>query len=334
MNGDMVDNEFRELADNAPVMIWRARTDKLCDWFNQPWRDFSGKNLDQLFGYGWADDVHPDDLNRCVGIYETAFDARQTFSMPYRLKRHDGIYRWFLDNGAAFYREGEFAGYFGSCIDITEQRELQEHQQVLLAELNHRVKNNLQLIISFLQLSKIRADGQEAKDLLQAAIGRIKGVGAIQDELHKNVSGMIDLGEYLPSLARTALTVESNGSATLLAETQSVRVPFQTASNLGLIVNELVTNSIKHAGAAAQGTVILRVAKIDAGAVEISVADRGPGFSADTPTDSSPAVARGHGLIDALTRRCGGTLVRENRGGAVVRITIPMNELEAGATEC
>ena len=56
---EMVDLEFRELANNAPVMIWRARTDKLCDWFNKPWQDFSGKTQEQLFGYGWAEDVHP-----------------------------------------------------------------------------------------------------------------------------------------------------------------------------------------------------------------------------------------------------------------------------------
>ena len=91
--------------------------------------------------------------------------------MPYRLRRHDGVYRWFLDNGAPFYRNGQFAGYFGSCIDITEQREYEERQRTLLAELNHRVRNNLQLIMSFLQLSKLRAKTDEAKTLLTGAMG-------------------------------------------------------------------------------------------------------------------------------------------------------------------
>ena len=66
---EMGEREFRELADNAPVMIWRSRPDKECDWFNKPWRDFSGKTQEQLFGYGWAEDVHPDDFERCVAIY-------------------------------------------------------------------------------------------------------------------------------------------------------------------------------------------------------------------------------------------------------------------------
>jgi PAS domain S-box-containing protein len=112
---------FRELADFAPVMIWRAGTDKLCDWFNKPWLDFVGRTMEQELGNGWAEGVHEDDFARCLQIYTTSFDARQSFSMIYRLRRRDGEFRYILDNGAPFYRSGTFAGYFGSCIDVTEQ---------------------------------------------------------------------------------------------------------------------------------------------------------------------------------------------------------------------
>src|SRR3712207_1756569 len=115
--GDIA-HQFRELADNAPVMIWRAGPDKLCDFFNKPWLDFTGRTLEQEIGNGWTEGVHPDDLDRCLSTYVEAFDARREFSMDYRLRRHDGEYRWVLDNGRPFYRAGnEFAGYFGSCID-------------------------------------------------------------------------------------------------------------------------------------------------------------------------------------------------------------------------
>ncbi|MES2819996.1 MAG: histidine kinase dimerization/phosphoacceptor domain -containing protein [Pseudomonadota bacterium] len=330
---DLGELEFRELADNAPVMIWRAGADKLCDWFNKPWQVFAGKSLEQLLGYGWAEDVHPEDLERCVSIYESAFDARTTFTMPYRLRRNDGEYRWFLDNGAPFYRNGVFAGYFGSCVDITEQRDIQEHQRVLLAELNHRVKNNLQLIISFLQLSKIRAEGDEAKALMQAAISRVYGVGVVQDELHKHKTGLVDLGEYLPDLARTLLNVESAGAATLEARTQCVRVPFQLASNLGLIVNELMINAIKH-GQGATGTVRLQVLQPEPDLLEIAVGDSGDGFSpAMLALDAPPAAVRGLGLIDALARRCNARVERSNQNGARVRLVMPIPALPASANE-
>jgi PAS domain S-box-containing protein len=112
---------FRELADFAPVMIWRASTDKLCDWFNKPWLDFVGRTMEQELGNGWAEGVHKDDFGRCLQVYTTSFDARKNFSMIYRLRRHDGEFRYILDNGAPFYRSGTFAGYFGSCIDVTDQ---------------------------------------------------------------------------------------------------------------------------------------------------------------------------------------------------------------------
>lgn len=317
----MGEREFRELADNAPVMIWRSRTDKLCDWFNKPWEEFVRKTPDQLFGYGWAEDVHPDDFERCVAIYNTAFDARESFTMPYRLRRHDGVYRWFLDNGAPFFRNGEFAGYFGSCIDITEQRDLEEHQRLLLAELNHRVKNNLQLIIAFLQLSKNRADGEEAKTLLQGAISRIHGVGAVQNELHKYTSGIVDLADYLPSLARSVLAIERGEDSTLTTEAQSVKVSFQTASNLGLIVNELVINAIKHGQV---NRIFLTVRRPEPGMAEICIADQGPGFSENDLTSSTPrGGAKGRELVDALARACEATVTRRNLNGAQVCLRFP-----------
>lgn len=251
---DMGEQEFRELADNAPVMIWRSDIDKQCDWFNKPWIDYAGRTMEELLGFGWAEDVHPDDYDRCVEIYVTAFDAREPFTMPYRLRRKDGVYRWFLDNGAPYFRNGQFAGYFGSCIDITEQRDLQEHQQVLLAELNHRVKNNLQLVIAFLQLAGARAVGQEVREVrevVDATINRILGVGLVQEYLHQSKTGQVDLSEYLVSLGEAVLASEGSDTAKLLVEMDSLWVSFPLASNLGLVLNELITNSIKHGGPSA-----------------------------------------------------------------------------------
>jgi PAS domain S-box-containing protein len=118
---------FRRMADAAPVLIWISDTTKACTWFNKWWLDFTGRSMEQLANSGWADGVHADDLDRCLHIYNTHFDARKPFSMDYRLRRNDGEYRWVLDNGLPrFDSDGKFAGYVGSCIDITERHQIEE----------------------------------------------------------------------------------------------------------------------------------------------------------------------------------------------------------------
>jgi PAS domain S-box-containing protein len=115
------EERFRIVADAAPVLIWMAGMDKLCTFFNKPWLEFTGRTLEQELGNGWAEGVHPDDLEWCLTIYTESFDARQPFVMQYRLRRHDGEYRWLSDQGVPrFDAQGDFTGYIGSCIDVTE----------------------------------------------------------------------------------------------------------------------------------------------------------------------------------------------------------------------
>ncbi|MGZ5523624.1 MAG: CHASE domain-containing protein [Methylomonas sp.] len=128
------EKRFRTVADAAPVLIWLADTDKGCFWFNKGWLNFTGRSLDQEQGNGWAEGVHPDDFQRCLDIYISHFDRREAFRMDYRLKRHDGVYRWIHDNGVPrFDGNGNFLGYIGSCVDITEQKialeQLQETEE-------------------------------------------------------------------------------------------------------------------------------------------------------------------------------------------------------------
>jgi PAS domain S-box-containing protein len=121
-----LDSRFCEIMDAAPVMIWVSGTNKDCVWFNRPWLNFTGRSMKEELGNGWAQGVHEQDLNQCLQTYVTRFDAREDFRLIYRLRRHDGEYRWIDDTGIPrFARDGSFLGYIGSCVDIHEQREIQ-----------------------------------------------------------------------------------------------------------------------------------------------------------------------------------------------------------------
>ncbi len=115
--------KFREMADSAPMFIWLCGTDKQCTFVNQSWLDFTGRTLKEELGFGWSDRIHPDDHERSLEIYTSAFDAREPFSMEYRHRRHDGEYHWILDQGVPrIAASGGFQGYIGSCTDITDRK--------------------------------------------------------------------------------------------------------------------------------------------------------------------------------------------------------------------
>ncbi len=125
------EQKLRVVTDAAPVMIWMSGTDKLCFYFNKSWLDFVGRTLEQEMGNGWAENVHPDDVNHCVQIYVTSFDARQPFEMEYRLRHRSGQYRWILNHGVPrFGPDGTFEGYVGGCLDIHDKKEAVERTRI------------------------------------------------------------------------------------------------------------------------------------------------------------------------------------------------------------
>src|SRR4051812_14398653 len=125
MQRKLADSERRlhVTLDSAPLMVWMAGHDRLRHYFNRGWLAFTGRSLEEESGGGWTGRVHPDDLSRCMVAYARSFEAREPFSMEFRLRRHDGEYRWVLDNGVPrLESDGSFAGYVGAAVDVTKQK--------------------------------------------------------------------------------------------------------------------------------------------------------------------------------------------------------------------
>ena len=187
------EERFRNLANTAPVMIWVSGPDKLCTFFNTAWLAFTGRSMEAECGNGWAAGVHPADLDRCVDHYSSSFDAREEFQMEYRLRRADGQYRWVLDNGVPrFERGGTFAGYVGSCIDITDLKRAQEEAiarqkleslGVLANGIAHDFNNLLGAILASTELAAAEsAEGQSpAEELEQIRTASIRGAEIVRE---------------------------------------------------------------------------------------------------------------------------------------------------------
>ncbi|HVR70667.1 MAG TPA: ATP-binding protein [Vicinamibacteria bacterium] len=131
------ESRFRIMADSAPVKVWMAPPDGLRDWFNARWLRFTGRTPMQEAGHGWLEGLCPDDRASWQAAWQAAFDRRAGFEAEYRLRRHDGEYRWLLDIGQPrFAADGSFAGYIGSAVDVTERRR-QQDRLLVLAETSH-----------------------------------------------------------------------------------------------------------------------------------------------------------------------------------------------------
>lgn len=114
-------DDFRLMADCAPVMIWVSGPDRKCVYVNRPWLEFTGRMLEEALQHGWSEAIHPEDRDRVLGVYERAFAAIEPFELEYRLRRHDGWYRWLHDKGVPVVVDGELNGFIGSCLDITDR---------------------------------------------------------------------------------------------------------------------------------------------------------------------------------------------------------------------
>jgi PAS domain S-box-containing protein len=130
---------FQRLADGAPVMIWMSGSDMGCFYFNRAWLEFRGRTLQQEFGNGWAEGVHPEDMERCVQHYINCFQRRVPFAMSYRLQHHTGEYRWILDRGAPHWSaDGEFLGFYGGCAETPAEAAVERIAQ--LREALHQMR--------------------------------------------------------------------------------------------------------------------------------------------------------------------------------------------------
>jgi PAS domain S-box-containing protein len=345
------EERFRTVANAAPVMIWMSGTDKLCNFFNKGWLDFTGRTMEQELRNGWAEGVHTDDLEHCLEIYGSSFDARQPFTMEYRLRRNDGEYRWVLDSGIPrFGSDGTFLGYIGSCFDITERRQSELDHQLqnmelarvgrvalmgeLAASLAHEVNNPIGAMVTNANagqrmiaggnveneelsdlLADIVADGHRAREVIEGIRNMVRK--------EKTTRALVRVDEIIRDLLRivkadaltrkVALTTEIDSKAgSVMADRVQL---LQVLLNLTLNAFEamsVIRSNARH--------LVIRADRNGEGEVLLRVRDSGPGFPSGIvdqlfePFFSTKVGGTGMGLAIArsIIEAHGGTLSGEN----------------------
>jgi two-component system CheB/CheR fusion protein len=297
-------------------MIWRSGVDAKCDYFNDTWLAFTGRTMAQEMGDGWAEGVHADDLKACVDYYLDHFQRRQPFEMEYRLRRHDGVFRWIFDRGVPYADDrGEFAGFIGSCVDVDDRRRAQDarqkhdHEQLALARefehwilaiVSHDIRNPLGAIDTSAQLLATCAGRDEQMRRIAERIGRSAAritniVGDLLDLSRERHGGGIPVAlrptdlamlcrEVADEIATFAterkISVECDGPATGLWDSHRLT---QALSNL-------VGNAVKHGAPGAP--IGVRVHSDDVHAI-VEVHNDGAIPGEILPTLFQPFAARG-----------------------------------------
>jgi PAS domain S-box-containing protein len=269
------DDAFRDLADSVPLMMWRADAGGRVVDVNAAWTSFTGRGAEACRGEGWLDGVHADDREARAAALADALPEARSFAVEYRMRRHDGAERWLLDTARPLVREGRLVGYVGSCVDITERRANEAaaeaalaEKEALLAEIYHRVRNNLQIMVSLIGLYG-RAAPEACRPSFDAVGQRVRAIALVQQHLHETTHlASIDLRDYLQRLAtglgqlhragRISVTVRGRDTGT---------VEPRIANALGMILAELVAESLDAAADDATCTVAVETARDAAGLV-------------------------------------------------------------------
>jgi PAS domain S-box-containing protein len=348
------ETRFRTMADHAPVLLWMAGADGRCNFFNQGWLEFTGRPLARELGSGWAEGVHFEDLQNTMHVYLAAFVQRRPFHMEYRLRRADGEYRWILDSGVPRYGP-EFEGYVGSCIDITALKnaqkmmsqfnlELEERvrrrtgeldaalrdKEVLMHEIHHRVKNNLQVISSLLNL-QVRhfagtstPDVQRVRDAFLDCQGRVHSIALVHQNLSQTTHlARLDMSGYLGELVSMILNA-IGGAPNVQVETDvnPLWLGLDQAVPCGLLVHELLTNALKHAFRnGRRGKVRLALQRQPPRSLSLTVEDDGVGMAPTLNLDRPPSM--GLELVTALARQLRADLRIDREGGTAFRLVFP-----------
>lgn len=323
---------FRTVADSAPVLLWMAETDKQYNFVNRSWLRFTGRTFAQELGNGRTTGIHPEDLSFYLDSYNNAFDAREGFQMEYRLRRADGEYRWILDTGRPrFLPDGSFAGYIGSCFDISDRRELEKLKDEFVSVVSHELRTPLTSIQGALDLlaggalverpdyaQRMLKIGAKNADRLVRLINDILDIERIESGKVIMLKQACDVAHMMTAAVDTVADVARQAEVKLEVTPLSARVWADPDRIVQVLIN-LLSNAIKFSDSSSTVWLTAEIDSDDTSQVIFQVRDRGRGI----PEQKLETVFGRFQQVDASdSRKKGGT----GLGLAICRSIVQHND--------
>jgi PAS domain S-box-containing protein len=320
------EQRYRFLADAMPQIVWTGQPDGGLDYYNQRWYDYTGMTFEQTKDWGWQPVLHPDDLQQCLERWTKAVHTGEIYETEYRFKKgEDGTYRWHLGRALPMKDSaGKIVLWAGTCTDIDDQKRTEDQikislkdKEVLLKEIHHRVKNNLQIISSLLNLQSGYIKDEQTLEILHQCENRVASMALIHEQLYQSTDlARIDFSNYIQNLAANLFSSYAfrADAITLKVNVDNVFLGVDAAVPCGLIINELVSNSLKYAfPSGKEGEIRIEIHAEKGSHLVLSVCDNGIGFPKDLDIKNTESL--GLQIVTALTNQLAGTIeLNRNKG--------------------
>ncbi len=327
---------LRSMADAMPHIVWTAGDDGEVNYHNRQWSGFVGA-CSEFVPRSWVSVVHPDEIDQVTAAWQKAVVSREPFEMQCRLLDcRDGAHRWYLVR--AVYSDSGMESWIGTCTDIDDFKRLSDDLEVrvnertmalqqsihektmLLKEVHHRVKNNLQVVCSLLSMQIRSNQDEKCASHLIAAHSRALAMSLVHEQVYQSQSvADLDFGRYIEQLAEQVFCAYCVDPKRIQLELniESISLTIEDAVPCGLILNELLSNSLKHAFVdGRQGVIRVSFRRTEGEEVECSVKDNGPGLPLDFDLRQSQSL--GMQIVSSLIRQLRADLVTSSDGGATV----------------
>lgn len=304
------EGRFRMIADASAIMIWMTDENQDLIYMNKARLRFMGKEEGSITNNDLTHMLHPKDKKEFLDKFKNAQKKKEEFIIEIRAKNSNGEYRWIYETVLPrFLANGTFSGFIGSSIDITENKnirvELQDsltEKETLLKEIHHRVKNNLQIISSLLNMQAHALQNNEVKAAFQVSQDRIRSMALIHEKLYKTKElKSINMEEYIRDISSQLFQSYKNSEnrIDLILDVERIDVGIELAIDFGLILNELITNSLKHAFPNNRdGRILIKMKRSPSKDIELRINDDGVGLPENYNSKSSLGLELIRALVD------------------------------------